>query len=214
MLDHSVKKTTPRLIALLGVVGLLGQAACVEVGIPADGDKPHAELNPIQGMHAVPAFKDQEAQLGYSIEDDEWVERGMRLPPNETIHERHRPYRFKANPEQAKELENPVAMTEDSLRYGKLMYETNCIVCHGEKGHGNGYVVGTEKYPVPPTLTSQRVRNWEDGEIYHVITNGQGRMWSYKNNLYPLERWAVVNYVRALQRADYPEPQDLDRVRE
>ena len=205
------------LAALLCLLTMLGtsQMACVEVGIPADGNKPHAELNPIQGMHSSPAFKDQEAQIVYDPNTKEWVTAGMRTPPPETIHERFRPYPYKNNPEQAKALKNPVAITEDSLRYGKLMYDTNCAVCHGERGYGDGYVVdGDKKYPQPPTLTSARVRGWEDGEIYHVITVGQGRMWSYKNNLDPLERWAVVNYVRALQRADFPEPQDLDRIRE
>lgn len=201
-------------LAIVMASACLVQTACVEVGIPADGNKPHAELNPVQGMHASPAFKDQEKQIHYDAANKEWTTGGMRLPVPKTVPDNYRPYPFPADAEKAKVLKNPVAITEESLRYGKLMYETNCIVCHGPKGYGNGYVVGAEKYPTPPTLTSARVRNWEDGEIYHVITNGQGRMWSYKNNLYPVERWAVVNYVRALQRADYPEPQDLDRMRE
>ena len=187
---------------------------CVELGLPADGNTPHAELNPIQGMHASPAYKDQEIRTRYDASSNTWVPSGMNTPAPETVSDTHRPYRYAQNPELAKQLKNPVAITAETLRYGKLMYETNCIVCHGPKGYGNGYVVGNEKYPMPPSLTSQRVRNWEDGELYHVITNGQGRMWSYKNNLYPEERWAVINYVRALQRADFPEPQDIDRVRE
>jgi mono/diheme cytochrome c family protein len=199
----------------VGIIALgISAGACVEVGLPASGSQTFAELNPIQDMHASPAFKDQEFQLRYDVAKGEWVKTGMRLPPNQTVHVAYRPYRFKADPEGAKQLVNPVAVTTDSLRYGKLLYETNCLVCHGATGQGDGYVVGPQKYPVPPVLTSARLRSWEDAEIYHVITNGQGRMWSYKNNLYPLERWAVVNYVRALQRADYPEPQDLERIKE
>lgn len=204
-----------RLLSAGLLLAILSGTGCVEVGIPADGNKPHAELNPVQGMHASPAFKDQEIQIAYNSEKDRWDDSGMRTPPSETIHEKFRPYRYVGDTEGSKQLKNPVAITEDSLRYGKLLYETNCIVCHGKAGQGNGYVIGPEKYSQkPPTLTSQKVRNWEDGEIYHIITNGQGSMWSYKNNLYPVERWAVVNYVRALQRADFPEPQDLDRIRE
>lgn len=201
-------------LAGMGALIALTQIACVEVGIPADGNKPFAELNPVQGMHASPAFKDQEQQIHYDAQSQDWVLGGMRTPAPAAVATDARPYRYAANPEQAKVIKNPVAITEESLRYGKLMYETNCIVCHGPQGYGNGYVVGDQKYPMPPVLTSERVRNWEDSEIYHVITNGQGRMWSYKNNLTTLERWAVVNYVRALQRADYPEPQDLDRIKE
>ena len=112
----------------------------------------------------------------------------------------------------ASTVKNPVPVTDGSLRYGKLAYETTCVVCHGADGKGMGYIV--PKYPQPPDLNSSRVRNWTDGEIFHVITHGQGRMWSYKSQLKPEERWAVVNYVRALQRAEFPEPQDLERITE
>ena len=117
-------------------------------------------------------------------------------------------------PPAAKNLLNPVAITAQSLEYGKMMYEDNCIVCHGPQGGGNGYVVGSGKYPQPPSLNGPGSRAMEDGEIYHIISNGRGSMWPYKNNLYPLERWSVVNYVRALQRADAPEPQDIEDLRE
>lgn len=196
--------------ALIG----FGTIGCVEVGIPASGNKPHAELNPVQGMHASPSYKDQELQIKYDTKADRWVESGMRTPAPKTVSQGHRPYRFSDNPDGAKSLKNPVAITTDSLRYGRLMYETTCIVCHGPQGDGKGWVVGEGKYPAPPSLNTTRARNMEDGEIYHIISHGQGRMWSYKNQLYPVERWAAVNYVRALQRANYPEPQDLERTNE
>lgn len=188
--------------------------ACVEVGIPADGNKPHAELNPVQGMHASPAYKDQEMQHHFDTKTQTWVVGEMRKPAPKSLPQNFSAYKFVGDADGAKALKNPVSINADSLRYGKLMYETTCIVCHGPAGQGNGYVVGEGKYPAPPSLTTQRVRNWEDGEIYHVISHGQGRMWSYKSQLYPLERWAAVNYVRALQRASFPEPQDIDQLGE
>lgn len=73
-----------------GVLGaslalVLLSSACVEVGIPASGNKPHAELNPIQGMHATPSYKDQEAQPLYRFDakTKAWkADEGMRVPPN------------------------------------------------------------------------------------------------------------------------------------
>lgn len=169
-----------------------------EFGIPA-GKKPFGELNPIQDMHKSPAIKDQAL--------------GMRYAPPGTIPQSFRPYPLQADQAGlASTVKNPVAVNDSSLRYGKLMYETACIVCHGEDGKGMGYIV--PKYPQPPDLTSARVRNWTDGDIFHVITHGQGRMWSYKSQLKPEERWAAINYVRALQRAEFPEPQDLERITE
>ncbi|MGM0557154.1 MAG: c-type cytochrome [Myxococcota bacterium] len=195
-------------LGVLCAVALL--SGCIEVGIPAGEDQPWGELNPIQGMHSWPSFKAQEAQPQFDGKPD-----SMRQPPPRTLPTGMVPYEYGDDPEAAKQLANPVPITEDSLRYGQLAYETTCVVCHGDKGKGYGTVVGEGKvWPRPPSLTSSRLRQMKDGEIYHIISHGRGRMWSYKSQLYPLERWAVVNYVRVLQRADYPEPQDHELVSE
>lgn len=190
-------------VVLLAAVPMSG---CLEwwpeFGIPA-GEQPWGELNPAQyvfySMHESPAQKDQDGT--------------MRYPAPNTVPVGHQPYPYLANEAQKSvDVSNPIAPTTANLEYGQAMFETTCVVCHGQDGGGQGYVV--PPYPQPPDLRSQRVRNWTDGQIYHVITHGQGRMWSYKNQLTEMERWAVVNYIRALQRAQNPEPQDLERVSE
>ena len=40
-----------------------------------------------------------------------------------------------------------------------------------------------------------------EGEIYNTITNGKNTMLPYADKLSPDDRWAVVAYIRALQRA-------------
>lgn len=208
MRNASKKTLAARAVIVLSACATL--SACVEVGIPAGDNKTWGELNPIQGMHNTPAYKDQEAQPRFK-----GAPPSMRVPPTGTLPVSFKPYAYHASPEKAQtELQNPVPINDDTLRYGKLAYETTCIVCHGKDGRGNGYVVGDGKYPNPPSLTTQRARSFTDGHIYHVITHGQARMWSYKSQLYPIERWAVINYVRALQRAYYPEPQDQQLVSE
>ena len=187
------------------VVLSLATSGCLdwwpEIGIPASGSDPWGELNPIQGMHASPTIHDQEE--------------GMLYPPAETVPISGTPSRVGVDAtEIALDYANPVAITEESLRYGKLQYETTCVVCHGPAGLGNGFVVGEGKYPAVPALTSARARGFSDAKLFQIITYGQGTMWSYKSQLKPLERWAVVNYVRALQRAEYPEPQDVERARD
>lgn len=195
-------------------VGLLGMAmlsaassACIyEVGIPADGNKPAAELNPMRGMAEQAKFRDQEAQPIFRVDQP----KGMRYPPAQTLPVDARSYLHINDKDISRELVNPVAITEESLNYGRYAYKTACAVCHGAEGDGKGYIV--PKYPQPPSLLSDRVRNMADGEIFHVITHGQGTMWAYKNQLDPMERWAAVNYIRALQRADFPEPADFERT--
>ncbi len=52
-----------------------------------------------------------------------------------------------------------------------------------------------------PTYHDERLRGIADGDIYNTIANGKNTMMSYADKLEPADRWAVVAYVRALQRA-------------
>ena len=83
---------------------------------------------------------------------------------------------------------------------GQQSYEIYCSVCHGQKGAGDGPVA--EKMAVkPPALTSSKIKNFKDGRIFHIITDGQGVMGAYSYQIRDSKtRWAVVNYVRSLGR--------------
>jgi len=111
----------------------------------------------------------------------------------------------------AAELVNPLPMTLDVLEAGRKSYNTFCVVCHGARGDGHGYIV--PKFPQPPSLLTDRVRNWPDGRIFHVTSRGQQTMPSYAFQLDPAQRWAVVNYVRVLERAARPTVQDLELMK-
>ena len=52
-----------------------------------------------------------------------------------------------------------------------------------------------------PTYHDDRLRKMAEGEIFNTITNGKGQMNPYADKLAPADRWAVIAYVRALQRA-------------
>lgn len=64
----------------------------------------------------------------------------------------------------------------------------------------------------PPVLYSAKVRRWPEGRLFHVITLGQGNMPGYGYAISPEKRWAIVHYVRALQRAAFPTPEDLQEM--
>ncbi len=99
--------------------------------------------------------------------------------------------------EQARaQLRNPLSPGPESLGKGKVLYETYCLVCHGPQGRGNGPVAGGAM--LPADLTSARIRQQSDGELYHTIRHGLGSMPAYYERLKPEERWQVVLYVRTL----------------
>ena len=135
----------------------------------------------------------------------------MRNPVPGTVPRDYTPYRFaQADTAQAMaELTNPLPRTAEVLGRGQRVYMTYCVVCHGPKGDGQGYIV--PKFPMPPALFSDKVRNWPDGRIFHIITRGQNLMPSYASQILPEDRWAAIHYVRALQRAAHPNPQDLTK---
>jgi mono/diheme cytochrome c family protein len=111
------------------------------------------------------------------------------------------PLRYGAGPEEAeragRELTDPLPVTPKGLARGQALYETFCFVCHGQSGKGDGPLV--PKIPNPPSYSSERVRTFPPGRIYHVISKGTGNMPSYASQISPEERWLIVQYVQTLQ---------------
>ena len=101
----------------------------------------------------------------------------------------------------------PMEATEVNMKLGKLKFETYCSACHGYAGFGDGLVhkraeALLQPTWIPPTsLHADRVRAQPVGQIFHTITKGQGKMASYANAITPKESWAIVLYVKALQRS-------------
>lgn len=169
------------------LVMLAGFSAC------GKHEKPNFVFMP--DMAYSPAFKAQE-------------EGSMRKPVEGTIPRGHQPYAYPNDPEAAgRELRNPLKRTRDAMNRGKDMFNTYCIVCHGPSGQGDGSIV--PPYPRPPSLLSEKVSTWPDGRIYHVITMGQNLMSSYASQVTESDRWAIIHYIRALQRSQNPSAADL-----
>lgn len=94
----------------------------------------------------------------------------------------------------------PVPVTREFMAMGREKYELFCTICHGRTGDGNGI---TKSYGIIATPSYHMERYYEqpDGQIYNTIANGYNTMGAYGKKLSIEERWAVVAYVRALQRA-------------
>jgi mono/diheme cytochrome c family protein len=93
-----------------------------------------------------------------------------------------------------------VSVDLNFLERGRHQYQIYCAPCHGATGDGNGI---TKRYGMgaTPTYHDPRLRGMPEGEIFNTITNGKNTMLPYGDKLTPEDRWAVVAYVRALQRA-------------
>ena len=134
--------------------------------------------------------------------------KGMRVPVEGTVARGFLPYEFVKKPElAAKNLVNPLLPTKHNLQLGKTKFNIYCSPCHGYHAEGDSRLRG--QFPNPPSLHSEKVRKWSDGRIFHVITEGQNVMPSYASQLSREERWAVILYVRALERSLNAKESDL-----
>ncbi len=96
---------------------------------------------------------------------------------------------------QESELKNPIPPTLVSLEEGKALFETNCLICHGETSAERG-PVGKKLVPPPPGLDHDMVKGLSDSAIFKAITFGFGRMPVFQDKLTPQERWSLVNFLR------------------
>jgi len=96
------------------------------------------------------------------------------------------------------ELQKPVAPTGESQARGKTLFEINCAMCHGLTSARPG-PVGSKLKPPPPGLDRELVQGRSDAHIFNAITNGFGRMPSFKGKISPTERRDLVNFLRTRQ---------------
>lgn len=137
---------------------------------------------------------------------------GMREPVKGTVAKGFIPYEFAGLPDSSvKLMANPLPFSKKVLERGQERFNIYCSPCHGYTADGDGRMRGL--FPKPPTLHSVKAINWPDGNIYHVITNGQNTMPSYAEQVPSDDRWAIIHYIRSLQRAKNASDADLEKVK-
>ncbi len=94
---------------------------------------------------------------------------------------------------------DPQARLNASIQRGALVYGVFCVSCHGPSGAGDG-PVAKRGFPPPPPLTTGKSVLMKDGQLFHILTYGQGSMSSTAAQLKRSGRWDVINYVRSLQQ--------------
>jgi len=104
----------------------------------------------------------------------------------------------------------PLEVTRELMGRGQQRFNITCAMCHGAAAAGNGI---TKQYGLATvvSLQDEGKRKMSDGEIFNTITNGKNTMMAYGPSIIVPDRWAIIAYLRALQRsqnaaiADVPE---------
>jgi mono/diheme cytochrome c family protein len=122
-------------------------------------------------------------------------------------------------PAEAAAVPNPIEANHESLEAGEQLFATNCAVCHGESGQGDGPgAAGLEKPPA--NLNAGHVQGLTDGALFYIVSHGRPDtpMPAWDNVLNEEQRWQVVNYLRTFNDGEggdhtgdeHPEEGELD----
>lgn len=146
---------------------------------------------------------EEQAKYEYYEASEFWADgRAMRTPPEGTI-PRELPVgnpglrTGRVNGELVSSI--PLELDRQVLELGQKKYNIVCSQCHGRLGDGNSVVAENMALRLPPSLLE--IANKPVGHFYVAINEGYGVMPSFSGELSTQERWAVVAYVRALQKA-------------
>jgi mono/diheme cytochrome c family protein len=158
-------------------------------------------ISPISHMLDQPRLNAQQASTFFADG------RAMRMPARGTVARGYLPF-GPATQEEAAALINPLPRTPEVLAMGRQAFTIRCAVCHGPVGNGVGSL-GSAYGGKPANLQAPQFLAYPDGKILWVIMNGKNAMPSQGADLTEEERWAVVHYVRALQRAQNAKDEDI-----
>ncbi len=198
-----------RINIVLGV--LLAIAAAFAIAMGVDHTQPNVEF--------LPEMKRSPASAAFSSNAELPDGRTLQPPVVGSIPRGDLPLYFAATKEDAiragEEIENPFcaeaaettgrdepdphAELNASIQRGAQIYTIFCVSCHGPTGAGDG-PVAKRGFPPPPPLPTGKSVKMKDGQLFHILTYGQGSMSSMAAQLNRSQRWDVINYVRSMQQ--------------
>lgn len=93
----------------------------------------------------------------------------------------------------------PVPVNDALVARGHDRYHIYCEPCHDARGDGKGILFQRANVPTA-SFHQEKILKYPDGQIFDVITNGQGLMPSYRWPIAVADRWAIIAYVRDLEK--------------
>jgi len=175
-------------VRALAAMSLLGAAACTDLAL--------YDLDRFWGK--VPAFSTLRKHRDYDTYEMPRLPAPGSVPVVSPLGAEQPQFSQASLDSAAATLTNPLTPTPEVLERGKFVYETSCLVCHGEGGKGNGPVVGPGKFPFAPAVDGSTGVMRSEGYIYAVVRVGRGLMPPYGERTTEYDRWAVTTYVHQL----------------
>ena len=93
----------------------------------------------------------------------------------------------------------PVTRDAALLERGQQRYTIYCQPCHDARGDGKGILFQRGNVPTA-SFHEEKILKYADGQIFDIVTNGMGLMPSYRWPIPPADRWAIIAYIRELER--------------
>jgi mono/diheme cytochrome c family protein len=99
-----------------------------------------------------------------------------------------------------KDLQNPIAATDENIADGRGHFGHHCGICHGLDGEATGVPFADKMAPPVPSLSSKDVQDYKDGQLKWIIENGinPSGMPAWKGTLTDEEMWKLVVFLRHL----------------
>ena len=120
--------------------------------------------------------------------------------------------------------EIPLPVTIDLMRRGQERFNIYCGPCHGEAGYGDGMVARRAAemqasgasiaagWVAPTDYHTKDIRGRAVGSLFNTITNGIRTMPAYDKQIGILDRWAIVAYLKALERSQDAKASDVPEI--
>ena len=183
----------PRRLKLVGILAAaLAMAGCVR---GCTSSRPPIHINP--------SMDDQPKLLPQSESKFFYDGSAMRIPVPGTVARgelRESSELFEGKDPDGKFVTTiPVSVDAPLLERGRQRYTIYCQPCHDARGDGHGILFQRGKIPTA-SFYDDKVLKYPDGQMFDIITNGSGLMPAYRWPIPPSDRWAIIAYVRELER--------------
>ena len=93
---------------------------------------------------------------------------------------------------------NPIKSDKSSVRAGHKLYSSQCLMCHGSGGKGDGDLSTSLGWSMPDFTLAGPMTKRTDGELYYIINTGHGHMPGQGDRLRPTQKWNMINFIRSL----------------